>query len=82
MNEEMGGGRRIYLKVSPLFFELPCSSCWRALSTSVWSEFLIRAHLIRVHLAHAQKINKFFALGQKLERDGGDDKQVINLIRP
>ena len=26
--------------------------------------------LIRAHLAHAQKINKFFALGQKLEREG------------
>ena len=37
--------------------------------------------LIRAYLAHVQKINNFFALGQKLERDRGDDKQVINLIR-
>ena len=25
---------------------------------------------IRAHLAHAQKINNFIALGQKLEREG------------
>ena len=30
---------------------------------------------------HAQKINNFFCLGPKIG-EGGDDKQVINLIRP
>ena len=38
--------------------------------------------LIRAHLAHVQKTNKFFALGRPKIGEGGDDKQVINLIRP
>ena len=59
VKKERGNG---WSKKIVLCFELPCSSCWRALSLS---EFLISAHL-----AHAQKINKYFALGQKLEREG------------
>ena len=37
--------------------------------------------LIRAHLAHAQKNKYNFCHGPKIG-EGGDDKQVINLIWP